>query len=113
MSIDLGFDFRVSSGDFSSNKAIDLVNKDLPVYPSWKVQLGVNFKILPVGVSGKTSSEREREVFNKRVDYFQNIIKEREESENIEQELEKLKEERKQAEQELEELKQILEEEGN
>ncbi len=113
MSIDLGVDFRLSSGEYSSYRGANLENRDLPVYPSWKVQLGVNFKILPIGVSGKTATEREREVFNKRVDYFQNILKEREESENIEQELEKLKEERKQAEQELEELKQILEEEGN
>jgi len=113
MSIDLGFDFRVSSGEFSSYRGVPLANKDMAVYPSWKVQLGLNFKILPMGVSGKTASEREREVFNKRVDYFQNIIKEREESENIQEELDKLKEERKQAEDELEELKQILQEEGN
>ncbi len=113
MSIDLGVDIRLSSGDFSSYRAEDLVNRDLPVYSTWKVQLGANFKILPMGVTGKTASEREREVFNKRVDYFQNIIKERDESENIQQELDKLKEERKQAEEELEELKQILQEEGN
>jgi hypothetical protein len=113
MSIDLGFDYRLSSGDFSSYLGDQLEDKDMSVYPDWKVQLGLNFKILPIGAESKTASEREREVFNKRVDYFQNIIKERDESENIEKELENLKEERKQAEQELEELKQILQEEGN
>jgi flavodoxin len=113
LSIDLGIDYRLSSGDFSSPYGDRLEDKDMSVYPDWKVQLGLNFKILPVGVASKTASEREREVFNKRVDYFQNIIKERDESENIEIELENLKEERKQAEQELEELKQILQEEGN
>ena len=61
---------------------------------------------------GNSPAAVQQKQFNKRVEFFQEIIEEREKSENIKEELDKLQDEREAAEQELEELKQILEEEG-
>ncbi|MBN2424361.1 MAG: hypothetical protein JXR46_09165 [Calditrichaceae bacterium] len=85
---------------------------DIPMYPPWKAQLGMNIKILPFVPSRKTAAELERDEFNKRIEFFQKIVEERERSEDVREELERLKREREEAEKELEELKQILEEEG-
>jgi hypothetical protein len=85
---------------------------DLPNYPPWKAWLGMNFTLLPLSPTEQTPEELERDRFKKRVDFFQNIIEEREKIDNVQEELDRLKREREEAEKELEELKQILEEEG-
>ena len=85
---------------------------DLPNYPPWKVWMGLNFTLLPLSPTDQTPEELERDRFKKRVDFFQNIIEERERIDNVQEELDRLKREREEAEKELEELKQILEEEG-
>ena len=85
----------------------------IPNYPTWKAHLGIQLTLLPLGTSNQSAAAVEKEQFNKRVEFFQQIIEDRERSENIKEELDKLKEERATAEKELEELKQILEEEGN
>ena len=61
---------------------------------------------------GAGPEEIERDRFNKRVDFFQSIIEDRDRAERVQEELDRLKREREEAEKELEELKQILEEEG-
>jgi hypothetical protein len=109
---DLGVDIRIS-GDEDVTRGVPLgVNIDLPNYVDWKAWLALNFTILPLAPSEQTPEEMERDRFNKRVDFFQNIIEERERIENVQEELDRLKREREEAEKELEELKQILEEEG-
>ncbi|MCK5032050.1 MAG: hypothetical protein KAS18_00415, partial [Calditrichia bacterium] len=85
---------------------------DLPNYSTWKVVLGINLKLLPIGRASDTPETIERKKFNKRIDFFQNIIEEREKAEDVQEELDKLQVEREEAEKELEELKQILEEQG-
>ena len=62
--------------------------------------------------NGYTSVYAHLKKFNKRIDFFQNIIEEREKAEDVQEELDKLQVEREEAEKELEELKQILEEQG-
>ncbi|MCK4559226.1 MAG: hypothetical protein KAV45_05530 [Calditrichia bacterium] len=111
MYADLGVDMRVSS-DVEETKPPWASALDLPNYPDWKAWLALNFTLLPLAPSERTPEELERDRFNKRVDFFQNIIEERERIENVQEELDRLKREREEAEKELEELKQILEEEG-
>jgi len=111
MYADLGVDVRISS-DVEETKPPWAPSLDLPNYPPWKAWLALNFTILPLATAEKTPEELERDRFNKRVDFFQNIIEERERIENVQEELDRLKREREEAEKELEELKQILEEEG-
>jgi len=98
MYADLGVDVRISE-DVEETK------------PPW-ASLAINFTLLPLSPTEQTPEELERDRFNKRVDFFQNIIEERERIENVQEELDQLKREREEAEKELEELKQILEEEG-
>jgi hypothetical protein len=113
VSMDLGIDIRVS-GDEETTSGVNLFTKtlDLPNYAAWKVNLGLNLTVLPLSQSAQSPAEIEREQFNKRIDFFQNIIEEREKAEDVEEELDRLKLEREDAEKELEELKQILDEQG-
>jgi len=115
LSVDFGIDIKVSSDKFSTVGVPGLGREEynLPQYAAWKVEMGVNIKILPFTPSRKTAAEVERDEFNKRVEFFEKIVEERERSEDVQEELDRLKEEREAAERELEELKQILEEEGN
>ena len=111
MYADLGVDVRISE-DVEETKPPWASSLDLPNYPDWKAWLAINFTLLPLSPTEQTPEELERDRFNKRVDFFQNIIEERERIENVQEELDQLKREREEAEKELEELKQILEEEG-
>jgi len=107
LSMDLGVDIRVSSAD----KIFTTI--DLPRYSDWRANLGLRIKVLPLSEDEDSPQQLERRQFNKRVEFFQSIIQEREKAENVQEELDKLIKEREEAESELEELKQILEEEGN
>jgi hypothetical protein len=115
LDVNFGVDIRVSEDVDESIPRIqqDYNDRGLPNYAAWKAHLGLEITILPITSSSSSSTQVEREQFNQRVEFFQQIIEDRERSENIKEELDKLKEERESAEQELEELKQILEEEGN
>lgn len=106
LGMDLGVDIRLSSAD----KIFTTI--DLPRYSDWKINLGLNFNLLAIDLEEDTPQQIERRSFNKRVEYFQGIIKDRQKAEDVQEELDKLMKERKEAEDELEELKQILEEEG-
>jgi len=114
ISMDLGVNIRLSSDEQTTYaKGMNLFkNLDLPNYSSWRVNLGLNMRILPLGVESDTPESIERKKFNKRIEFFQNIIEERDKAEDVQEELDKLQQEREDAEQELEELKQILEEQG-
>jgi hypothetical protein len=113
LSLDLGVDVRLSS-DSDESKGIPQRSRfDLPNYATWKVFMGLNLTVLPLTSVSRSTAEVERDEFNKRVEFFQNIIEERQRTEDIQEELDRLKQEREAAERELEELKQILEEEGS
>ncbi len=109
----LGVDIRVSSDVDESAGINKYENVGLPNYTAWKAHLGFELTLLPLtDAVGNSPAAVQQKQFNKRVEFFQEIIEEREKSENIKEELDKLQEEREAAEQELEELKQILEDEG-
>ncbi|MEJ2543637.1 MAG: hypothetical protein P8Y99_06180, partial [Calditrichaceae bacterium] len=111
---DLGVDIRVSGDDNTTSGVPNKTSEDLdlPNYAPWKVNLGLNLRILPLATSPRTAAEVERDEFQKRVDFFQKIVEDRAHSEDVQEELKQLIEEREEAEKELEELKRILEEEG-
>ena len=109
LSMDIGIDYLLVGTEDDSHYQPDV---DLPNYSTWKVNMGLNFKILPLPTASDSPGEMQRKQFNKRVDFFQSIIEERERVEDVQEELEKLKQDREEAEKELEELKQILEEQG-
>ncbi len=105
MNFDLGLDVRLSSvtDNFQYNY------QDLPMYPSWRAYLGISFTLMPI--RGKQMPGAKAGV-GSRVDFFENLLRERQRSQNIEEELRRLRQEREQAEKELEELRQMLEEQG-
>jgi hypothetical protein len=113
LDFNFGVDIRVSSDKDESVGVPALESLNLPNYSSWKAHLGFEITLLPLTASTQSAAQVDKNQFNKRVEFFQQIIEDREKSENIKEELDKLKEEREAAEKELEELKQILEEEGN
>lgn len=115
LSLDLGVDIRISSDTDETSGVPNKSSEDfnLPNYCPWKVQMGLNLTILPFTSTRKSTAEIEKDEFHKRVEFFQQIVEERERSEDVQEELERLKDERESAERELEELKQILQEEGN
>jgi hypothetical protein len=112
ISIDLGAQIRISADEDETSGARDFSYLNLPNYSTWRAVLGINLRILPIGRTVDTPESIERKKFNKRIDFFQNIIEEREKAEDVQEELDKLQLEREEAEKELEELKQILEEQG-
>jgi hypothetical protein len=111
MSFDLGLDLRVSSNDNTTSKLLPdpTQSLQLPNYPSWKVNLGVNFTLMPI--TQRNAPGGKADVRNK-VDFYENLLRERQRTRSIEDELRRLKKEREQAEKELEELRQMLEEQG-
>jgi hypothetical protein len=108
---DLGIDIKLTNADNTTSTILPdpTQSLDLPNYPSWKVYMGLNFTLMPMGFRG--GAEQSTDVRSK-VDFYENLLQERQKSRNIEEELRRLKKEREQAEKELEELRQMLEEQG-
>ena len=110
---DFGVDISISDKtNYTSGVSDPRANLSLPAYSDWRIYMGLNFKILPIGTSYASPEEMQRDRFNKRIDFFQSIIEDRDRAERVQEELDRLKKEREEAEKELEELKQILEEQG-
>lgn len=112
MKINFGLDFLlVGKEEETTPRISDLF--DYPTnYASWKVQLGLEFKIMPLA-HGSTEAEVEKQQFDNKIEFFESVIEERRRTETIEDELDKLKTQRRQAEKELEELRQLLDEQEN
>jgi len=82
---------------------------DMPNYPSWRINLGVNIILLPTSVYKLSDKDILMKKAESRRQLFEQIIKEQRETESAEEELERIKEERRKAERELERLRRILE----
>jgi hypothetical protein len=108
------FDFIVS-GDFRLTKDNEetigprKVFAGMPNYNSWRVNLGGKFTLLPTSVFRTSERDILMQKAETRRELFEQIIKERRETESAEEELERIKEERRKAERELERLRRILE----
>lgn len=115
MSIDLGLDVRISPAErqWTGNIYDPSTKLDLPKnFAPWKVQMGLNFNILP---ASKTSEYRRRAISDeqkKRIEFYELVKEEQKKAEDIEDELELLRRERRAADEEIEELRKLLEEEG-
>ncbi len=82
---------------------------DMPNYPSWRINLGMNIILLPSSVYKLSDKDILMRKAESRRELFEQIIKEQRETESAEEELERIKEERRKAERELERLRRILE----
>ena len=108
------FDFFVS-GDYrlSANKDETvgplMVSGDLPNYNTWRLNVGAKFVLLPTSVFRLKERDVLMQKAETRRELFEQIIKERRETESAEEELERIRDERRKAERELERLRRILE----
>jgi len=82
---------------------------DMPNYPGWRINLGLNIVLLPTSVYKLSDKDILMRKAENRRELFEQIIKEQRETESAEEELERIKEERRKAERELERLRRILE----
>jgi chromosome segregation ATPase len=85
----------------------------IPNYSTWRINLGAKFTLLPTSVYHTSERDILMQKAESRRELFEQIIRERRETESAEEELERIRDERRKAEQELERLRKILEgEEG-
>lgn len=105
----------ILSGEYrmTSNKEETIgpraVPDNLPNYATWRINLGAQFTLLPTSVFRTSEREILMQRAENRRELFEQIIKERRETESAEEELERIREERRKAERELERLRKILE----
>lgn len=112
MKINFGLDFLLVGKEEETTPKISKLFDYPSNYASWKVQMGLEFKIMPLA-HGATEAEVEKQQFDNKIEFFESVIEERRRTETIEDELDKLKTQRRQAEKELEELRQLLDEQEN
>jgi hypothetical protein len=102
-------DLRLSSDKDESIYTFSSPIPDMPNYPSWRINLGMNIILLPTSVYKLSDKDILMRKAESRRELFEQIIKEQRETESAEEELERIKEERRKAERELERLRRILE----
>ena len=104
ITLKVGADFRLSP-----EKKELAVSSDLPIYPGWRLNFGVNLLLLPTSVYKTSEKDLLIKKAESRRELFEQIIREQRETESAEEELQRIKAERRKAEQELERLRRILE----
>ena len=106
LTLKVGADLRLSS---NTEKFIGDYSKQLPNYPSWRVNFGFNVLLLPTSVYKVNDKDILIRKAENRRELFEQIINEQRETESAEEELDRIKAERRKAERELERLRRILE----
>jgi hypothetical protein len=81
----------------------------IPNYNTWRVNVGAKFVLLPTSVYRTSERDVLMQRAQNRRELFEQIIRDRRETESAEEELERIREERRKAERELERLRRILE----
>jgi len=110
LTLKVGADFRLSSNtDETTYEYIRRYSIDLPNYPSWRINFGLNILLLPTTVYNVSDKDVLIRKAESRRELFEQIINEQRETESAEEELDKIKTERRKAERELERLRRILE----
>jgi len=111
MSLDCSVDLRVSADvdetAYGSNSVAQVPG--LPNYPAWRLNFGVKLTMLPRSLYSLSERDVLMKKAESRRELFEQIIKERRETDSAEAELEAIKEERRKAEQELARLQKLLE----
>ena len=110
--IDIGSDFRLT-GDRDETEYVYGISR-LPQtfsssYPDWRAHMALKFAILPSSLYRDSERDLLVKKAETRREVFEQIVRERKETEKAEKELERIKEERMKAEQELERLRKLLE----
>ncbi len=109
LTLNVGADFRISSNtDKTTYQYIGKFPEELPNYPSWRINFGLNLLLLPVSVRRVSDKDILIKKAENRRELFEQIIREQRETESAEEELERIKSERRKAERELERLRRIL-----
>ena len=111
ISLDLGLDFRISSGDRNNTSGIPEISSSVdlpPNFPDWKVQLGLNLNLNLLSDNATSDLSYEQQEARKKIEMFEAIVEEREKSASVQGEIDNLKKIREEAEKEIEELKKIL-----
>ncbi len=111
MSLDCSVDLRVSADvdetAYGANSVAQVPG--LPNYPAWRINFGVKLTVLPRSLYSLSERDVLMKKAESRRELFEQIIKERRETDSAEAELEAIKEERRRAEQELARLQKLLE----
>jgi hypothetical protein len=81
----------------------------IPNYNTWRISMGGKFTLLPTSVFRTSERDILMQKATNRRELFEQIIRERRETESAEEELDRIREERRKAERELERLRRILE----
>ncbi len=106
-------DYRLSSDKDETNRIA--ANKafyqpdDIPNYNTWRINAGIKMVLLPTNIFRLNERDLLMQKAETRRELFEQIIKERRETESAEEELDRIKDERRKAEKELERLRKILE----
>jgi len=108
------FNFTLSgeyrmTGDKEETIGPKQVPSGLPNYNTWRINVGAQFTLLPTSVYRTSERDVLMQKAENRRELFEQIIKERRETESAEEELERIRDERRKAERELERLRKILE----
>jgi hypothetical protein len=111
MSLDCAVDLRVSADVDETAYGPNSVAQTpgLPNYPAWRLNFGVKVTVLPRSLYSLSERDVLMKKAESRRELFEQIIKERRETDSAEAELEAIKEERRRAEQELARLQELLE----
>jgi len=104
-------DYRLTS-DRDETQGPRVTVLGMPNYNTWRVNVGAKFTLLPTSVFRTSERDILMQKAENRRELFEQIIKERRQTESAEEELERIKEERRKAERELERLRRILEGQG-
>jgi hypothetical protein len=81
----------------------------IPNFNTWRINAGAKFVLLPTSVYQTSERDILMQKAETRRELFEQIIKEKRETESAEEELDRIKEERRKAERELERLRKLLE----
>lgn len=109
LTLNFATDLRLSPDKDETLAFVKGIPSDMPNYPGWRINLGVNITLLPSSVYKLSDKDILMRKAESRRELFEQIIKEQRETESAEEELERIKEERRKAERELERLRRILE----
>jgi len=110
--VDFGADFRLTSDNDETEYVygISQLPQQLPSsYPDWRVHMAVKLAILPSSIYKDSERDLLVKKAETRREVFEQIVKEKRETEDAEKELERIKAERKKAEEELMRLRKLLE----
>jgi hypothetical protein len=114
MSLDLSVDVRLSGDTDETFYGATSVAQipGVPNYPAWRLNFGVKVTVLPRSLYSLSERDVLMKKAESRRELFEQIIKERRETESAEAELEAIKEKRLETERELARLRRLLEEDA-